>query len=364
MIDLDLLTKDIKGFKTYEEFKDDWTYTWKNNVPWREDGYCNGRNLPGAYIIGNSLHYQDYEGYETLEDRELNKEALRYKAIIEGTIDDDDEQEICSNEAHELPVCNIRRFKMIKYSFRDDEEYVAVKEDEYNVLQFWATAKSRTVNDVKKIHAKVNGKIVVISESSVRSDLQFNDEDGEDDRVVRAATTTASLEAKQESGSIHKTQPTTTLNEPSPQGTSSCSEPRVLALKQFKTTQDLVIKMLQKKVKRLEKEQRARTPGMKLFKIGTSKKKTLDKDNDVNAAQPVSTDGDAVNAASVIRDVSVFGPSTSSFGPSTSTAEDIFEDEMTTMADTLMAIRRTRPRTTSVVIHDVKKNQGEQHHHQ
>ncbi|GJT52978.1 hypothetical protein Tco_0988032 [Tanacetum coccineum] len=32
---------------------------------------------------------------------------------------------------HELPVYNIRRFEMIKYSFGDDEEYVAVKEDEY-----------------------------------------------------------------------------------------------------------------------------------------------------------------------------------------------------------------------------------------
>nr|GEX00757.1 hypothetical protein [Tanacetum cinerariifolium] len=78
---------------------------------------------------------------------------------------------------------------------------------------------------------------------------------------------------------------------------------------------------------------------MKLFKIGTSKKKTLDKENDVNAVEPVSTAGDAVNDASVIPDVSAAGPSTSIAG-------DIFEDEMTTMADTLMAIRRTRPRKT------------------
>ncbi|GKB24909.1 hypothetical protein Tco_0864310 [Tanacetum coccineum] len=31
-------------------------------------------------------------------------------------------------------VCYIRRFKMVKYSFRDDEEYVAIKEDEYDDL--------------------------------------------------------------------------------------------------------------------------------------------------------------------------------------------------------------------------------------
>nr|GEX51348.1 ribonuclease H-like domain-containing protein [Tanacetum cinerariifolium] len=46
--------------------------------------------------------------------------------------------------------------------------------------QFYATAKSKTVNDVKQIHAKIDGKTVVISESSVRSDLHFNDKDGKE----------------------------------------------------------------------------------------------------------------------------------------------------------------------------------------
>nr|GEU60497.1 ribonuclease H-like domain-containing protein [Tanacetum cinerariifolium] len=130
---------------------------------------------------------------------------------------------------------------------------------------------------------------------------------------------------------------------------------RVLALEQFKTTQDLVIKRLQKKVKRWEKKLRERTPGINLFKIGTSKKKTLAKENDFNAVELVSTAGDAVNVVSVIPDVSAAGPSTSFAGPFTSTVEDIFEDKMTTMADTLMAIRRTRLRTTLVVIHNVEK---------
>nr|GEZ59940.1 hypothetical protein [Tanacetum cinerariifolium] len=35
---------------------------------------------------------------------------------------------------HELLVCNIRRLKMIKYSFGDGEEYVVVKENEYDDL--------------------------------------------------------------------------------------------------------------------------------------------------------------------------------------------------------------------------------------
>ncbi|GJX24394.1 hypothetical protein Tco_0228839 [Tanacetum coccineum] len=96
-IDPDLLTKDIEGFKTYDEYKDDWIYEWNENVPWwrtcswKEDGYYNGGNLPGAYIIGNMLRYQDLEWYDALMDSELKDEALRNKAIMEGLIDEDDE---------------------------------------------------------------------------------------------------------------------------------------------------------------------------------------------------------------------------------------------------------------------------------
>ncbi|GJS26481.1 hypothetical protein Tco_0487101 [Tanacetum coccineum] len=46
------------------------------------------------------------------------------------------------------------------------------------IEQFWNTATSKIINYVKQIHAIVDGKAVVISELSVRSDLLFNDEDG------------------------------------------------------------------------------------------------------------------------------------------------------------------------------------------
>ncbi|GKE86422.1 hypothetical protein Tco_1560164, partial [Tanacetum coccineum] len=42
-------------------------------------------------------------------------------------------------------------------------------------------------------------------------------------------------------------------------------------------------------------------------------------------------------------------------GPSTSIAGDIFEDEMTTIANILVAIRNVRPRTTSLMIRNVEK---------
>ncbi|GKB74940.1 hypothetical protein Tco_0936352 [Tanacetum coccineum] len=134
---------------------------------------------------------------------------------------------------------------------------------------------------------------------------------------------------------------------------------------------------------------------MKLFKIGTSKRKSLDKENvskqgrnlktrpmfeegdfdddiddmvneamenvegdaetqGMNTVEQITTNGETVNTASI--DVSVVRPSNvSTVSPSTSTIGDIFEDEMMTIVDTLVAIRSTRPRTTSVVIRDVEE---------
>nr|GEX55234.1 hypothetical protein [Tanacetum cinerariifolium] len=134
---------------------------------WREDGYCNERNLLGAYIVGNKLRYQDLEWYDALKENELKEEALRNKAIMEGLINEDAESNnegwkswddfestngdrnewkyenehrdderygLCGNETHELPVCNIKRFKMIKYLFGQAEEYVVDKENKYEYL--------------------------------------------------------------------------------------------------------------------------------------------------------------------------------------------------------------------------------------
>nr|GEU48082.1 hypothetical protein [Tanacetum cinerariifolium] len=254
---------------------------------------------------------------------------------------------------------------------------------------------------------------VVISESSVRSGLLFNDADDisadeavyqvEGDSVERAITTDASLVVSQDSDNIAETQSTTMSIDPISQEIGSGDRPRrqettlggadaqtrsettserstdpplstghvvrsgedmmeqetdltdfvpptpydspLLGGQTPKSDEDLVIQRLLKKVKRLEKKQRERTLGMKLFKIGTPKKKTLDKEyvskqgrdeskeakelnisdkgsgetevfdyitsakKDVNTVELVSTAADAVNAASVIPDVSADGPS-------------------------------------------------------
>ncbi|GJT29207.1 hypothetical protein Tco_0909482 [Tanacetum coccineum] len=48
------------------------------------------------------------------------------------------------------------------------------------VEQFWTSAKSKTINNVRHITAKVAGKSVSISKASIRSDLLFDDADGID----------------------------------------------------------------------------------------------------------------------------------------------------------------------------------------
>ncbi|GJZ50181.1 hypothetical protein Tco_0604371 [Tanacetum coccineum] len=117
--------------ETNEDYKNDWIYEWNKDVPWvdekpwtdtrvwtkptlvkhtckpfnyktgcsewptcswKEDGHCNGGNLPRTYIIKNQLHYQNYEWYKALEDSELKDEALRNKAIMEGFIKEDDDE--------------------------------------------------------------------------------------------------------------------------------------------------------------------------------------------------------------------------------------------------------------------------------
>ncbi|GJZ42982.1 hypothetical protein Tco_0590237 [Tanacetum coccineum] len=124
----------------------------------------------------DTKHFKILNGNVFTPSLRFPQEALRNKAIMEGFVneEDDDEsryeqkkrwnvytnyddeyemnhevderEELC--EIHELPVCNIRRFEMIKYSFGQDEEYVSVKEDEYDDLA--RTSKDALIN-VKRV---------------------------------------------------------------------------------------------------------------------------------------------------------------------------------------------------------------------
>ncbi|GJU23368.1 C2 calcium/lipid-binding domain-containing protein CaLB [Tanacetum coccineum] len=93
-----------------------------------------------------------------LKDGKLKGEALKNKAIMEGIIEDKDNREYemehedkerCELfDDHEGPVCNIRRFEMIKYSFGQDKEYFAVKENEYDDLTSTSEDACRTYQEI------------------------------------------------------------------------------------------------------------------------------------------------------------------------------------------------------------------------
>ncbi|GJU87020.1 retrovirus-related pol polyprotein from transposon TNT 1-94 [Tanacetum coccineum] len=154
---------------------------------------------------------------------------------------------------------------------------------ELELMLFWSTVMAKTINGEEQLHALVDGKKIIITESSIRRDLQLADEEGVDclpnstifeqltlmgpkttawnefsstmasaiiclatnqkfnfskfifenkvvhkelgDSLVRVATTASSLEAEHDSGNINKTQSKATPNESSSQGTNSGGGP-------------------------------------------------------------------------------------------------------------------------------------------
>ncbi|GJS84778.1 hypothetical protein Tco_0751319, partial [Tanacetum coccineum] len=170
------------------------------------------------------------------------------------------------------------------------------------------------------LHALVDGKKIIITESSVRRDLQLADENGIDclpnstifkqpalmgkpkrkdtkvpqpsdptksvaneavykelgDSLVRVATTASSLEAEQDSDNINKTQSKATPNESSSLGTTLGGGPRcqettgdTIAQTRLKLDQHNEIASLKRRVKKLEKKNRSRTHKLKkLYKVG------------------------------------------------------------------------------------------------
>ncbi|GJX48253.1 hypothetical protein Tco_0273443 [Tanacetum coccineum] len=129
-VDPDLLMKDIIGFKTYEDYKDDWIYEWNKDVPWVDE-------KPWTNI-------RDYEWYEAMKDSELKDEALRNKAIMEGLINEDDDESRYKQKRQWNMYTNYDDAYENNHG-NNEKKYVAVKEDEYDDL-------------TKKRHAKLTKK--------------------------------------------------------------------------------------------------------------------------------------------------------------------------------------------------------------
>ncbi|GJU38050.1 hypothetical protein Tco_1186404 [Tanacetum coccineum] len=92
-IDTNLLTSDIHGFKTYDEFKNEWMDEWNKGIPWvpEEPWSENGIPIDDIHHICEPFHFKSgkakwstyYKWYDDLIDGKLKEEALKQKAMYE-----------------------------------------------------------------------------------------------------------------------------------------------------------------------------------------------------------------------------------------------------------------------------------------
>nr|GEV32403.1 hypothetical protein [Tanacetum cinerariifolium] len=124
---------------------------------------------------------------------------------------------------------------------------------------FDATTKVKNINGEAQLHAKLDGKKVVISEASIRRDLWFGDEGGIDclpNETIFEQLSLMGYEKLTQKLTFYKA--------------FFCPK-WVLNLETIKTAQTQEITSLKKRVKRLEKKRRLRTHGLKrLYKVGLS----------------------------------------------------------------------------------------------
>ncbi|GJU01358.1 hypothetical protein Tco_1111696 [Tanacetum coccineum] len=125
------------------------------------------------------------------------------------------------------------------------------------------------------------------------------------------------------------------------------------------TAQAKEIAILKKRVKKLEKRKRSRTQGLKLFKMGTSKRRSLDKEDaskhgrNLNA-RLISKEDDFDAGFDVVRDEVNAGVSVSTAEPKTpptTTTTTLLEDDDVTVAATLVQMSETS-KAKSIVFED------------
>nr|GEU56901.1 putative reverse transcriptase domain-containing protein [Tanacetum cinerariifolium] len=111
-VDTELFTRNIKRTKTYEGM-----------------GKLNG--LPAILMKMDFVMVENYRGW--FRDHIRGPYANYYRNVQNKEEHENKERcEFFYDTAQEPPVCEIRRFEMIKYSFGQEEKYVAIKEYEYD----------------------------------------------------------------------------------------------------------------------------------------------------------------------------------------------------------------------------------------
>ncbi|GJX72158.1 hypothetical protein Tco_0309329 [Tanacetum coccineum] len=80
----------------------------------------------------------------------ISSYLIYYHDYMKGNMKKETHEEghLCGIKTREVSVCEIKRYKMIKYSFKDEEEYVAVKEDEYDDLTITSEEACRAYHEI------------------------------------------------------------------------------------------------------------------------------------------------------------------------------------------------------------------------
>nr|GEU46304.1 hypothetical protein [Tanacetum cinerariifolium] len=242
-----------------------------------------------------------------------------------------------------------------------------------NIEQFQNTANSQTINDEKQIHATVDGKTVVITESSVRRDLLFTNDNG-----ITCLTNAQTLDG---TGFPHTKGPNfpdlsvdvevvhkegVTVWEKVQVVVSGAKKPwEVLDLKKVKTAQAKEIASLKKRVTKLEQRQSSRILGFYPFRVGTSRRQSLGRRNvskqerknlksqqkfqdiDDLVDEVVKKRGSTTETVKTARlEVSTVEPKT----PPTTTT--LFDDEDVTIADNLVKMKNQKAKEKGAAFKD------------
>ncbi|GKA20368.1 hypothetical protein Tco_0700357 [Tanacetum coccineum] len=170
------------------------------------------------------------------------------------------------------------------------------------IEQFWTSAKAKTVNEERQIQALVDKKKVIITETSIRSDLKLDDAEGT--YCLPTATIFAELERmgakttpwNEFSSTMASAIISTPSCDPPPSGEDIMQLTELmdffLVLETTKSNQALEIESLKRRVKSLERRRKTRTPGFKrLRKVGSVSRVESSNDVSLGAQEDASKQG-------------------------------------------------------------------------
>nr|GEW00267.1 hypothetical protein [Tanacetum cinerariifolium] len=209
---------------------------------------------------------------------------------------------------HQVAVDNCFKFK-INYLIIGITYYCWVQ---IIAVEFWSTAIAKTINGESQIHARVDGKEIIITELSVRRDLRLEDEECVDcfpnstifenlelmgyEKLSQKLTFYKSFFSPQWKFLIHTIM--------------QCLNPKTTAWNDFsstmtKTSQANEIASLKWRVKKLENKQKLRTHKLKrLYKVGLTARMDSSKDEQ-SLGEDASKQGRKINDIDADEDITL-----------------------------------------------------------